>query len=153
MAKDETTLTEEQILQAELEALQAGNEAARRREHILRLRRDIEAEKRIANKAEVEAKVLETLGDGAKRDIDYRFVEIDDRLVVVKRPHELHYRKFRDSEKTDAVSCEQFIKPSIVYPTKEEFRAMCSEVPAIADEAAGAGLFLCGVRQKVKEGK
>lgn len=146
-------LTEEQKLQQELEALRKSNEAIHEKARINDLRRQIEAEKLAARKAEIEAKVLQELGDSAKEDIDYRFVVIDDKIVVVKRPHELHYRKFRDSEKTDMVSCVRFIKPSVLYPSEEEFSAICSDVPAIADEAAGAGLYLCGVRQKAREKK
>jgi hypothetical protein len=146
-------LTEEQQLQAELDALRTANEPIHRREYLDSLRKQIAAEKLAARLVEVEAKVLEKLGGQAKRDIDYRFVIIDDNIVAVQRPHELHYKKYRDSEKTDMVSCLQFIRPSVVHPEKDEFVALCSAVPAMADAAAGAGLYLCGVRVKAKEGK
>ena len=146
-------ITEEQKLLQELADLQQANEALHQKERLNALRKQIAAEKMAARRAEIEDKVLERLGSGAKEDIDYRFVIIDENIVVVQRPHELHYKKFRDSEKTDMVSCIQFIKPSIVYPEKAAFSAICSEVPAMADEAAGAGLYLCGVRNRKREGK
>lgn len=146
-------LTEEQRLQAELDALRTANEPLHRKAALDALREQIAAEKLAARKADIEAKAIEKLGPSARENIDYRFVVIDENIVVVQRPHELHYKKFRDSEKTDLVSCVRFISPSILYPTKEEFAALCSDVPAMADEAAGAGLYLCGVRAKKKEGK
>jgi hypothetical protein len=137
--------TEEQELELELQRLRERNEplrAAQRRQELMRL---IELEKLAAQRAEIEKKVREQLGEQAVENRDFAFVVANGHIVAVQRPHDLHYRKFRNSNQTDAAACMNFIRPSVLHPDKEGFAALCSEVPAMSDLAAGAGLRLCGV--------
>ena len=148
MGQDEPT---EQQLQAELDALRTANEPIHAKHRVASLRRAIADEMRAAKASELEARFTEEIGGAV--DVEFRIVSIDDHMVVVKKPHELQYKKFRDRGKTDMVSCLDLVRPCLVYPTKEEFAGICESKPAMADAAAGAVLYLGGVRTDAKEGK
>jgi 23S rRNA-/tRNA-specific pseudouridylate synthase len=144
-------LTEEQILQAELDALRVANEPLHARARVTALRKQIAEERKAAQVSSLIEKYTADLG--GLPDIEFRVVAIDDHFVVVRKPHELVYKKFRDRGKTDTVSCLELVKPCLVHPSKEEFNAICEQKPAMADAAAGAVLYLGGVRAESQEGK
>lgn len=59
----------------------------------------------------------------ANPDLSLARVDYDNGLglVIVKRPNHLAYRSIVDQDKVTSASCEKFVLPLIIYPSKNEF--------------------------------
>lgn len=86
---------------------------------------------------------------------DFAIVDCSDLgkgFVVVKLGLDVHWKTFKSS-KMDEVDVDSFVSPNVVHPSKDEFRKLVHERPAVGDRCAVELSHLFGLKRKEDEGK
>lgn len=149
-AQDKAIDPIEQELEAERAALAAVEERRQARLRASRAQRELEEVRR----ARTEAEKLEEL-EATHGELDKMIKRVDtgQRMVVVKRPNHLHYKRFVDKGKTTSEELLKLVRPCVLYPDKAEFDRILEEEPAALVRCADAVCFLAGMRKEESEGK
>lgn len=144
---------------AELRARLAAARAAREAIDDERAKKEASA----ALAAEVEEEERKLANAQAVRDAEEKYgpvgksiavVPTDHGVVIVKKPNHVLFRKWRDSD--DMTSCakmEEFITPSVVYPSRAQFGTIIQDQPALIDTVCTQVASLAGFRLKGAAGK
>lgn len=73
--------------------------------------------------------------------------------VIVKRPHPLIYKKFRDRGELKTTDLEKLVRACLVHPDGNALDKVFEEEPAALDRAANCVVELAGFRAKENAGK
>lgn len=147
-------MSEASELEARLAKARAAREAidsaALERRNLELLRLEVEAAERAVVEAEAISALEETHGP-IGRVIDV--VATREGAVVVRRPEAITFRKFQDKASFKTVDLEAFVRPCLLYPSREAFDRLCEVVPAALTLAANAVARLGGMGQEEIAGK
>lgn len=77
-------------------------------------------------------------------------VVADGPIVIVKKPANATFRKYRDSKDTAEASSKAFVKPCVVHPSAEEWPALLEEYPAVLSRVVKACARLAGYADEEK---
>lgn len=77
---------------------------------------------------------------------------VDDPLVVVKRPALVQWSKFEQSKQTP-IDRYDFVAPSIVHPTKDEWNALREKRPGVELGASNLMAHMMGLKTEADAGK
>lgn len=117
---------------------EAGKDKARQKAELERLR--------------LEDRFEEEIG-GLGRDFCIVDVsDLDEGFVVLKRGEPVLWTTFKKS-KMNEVDTEGFVLPSVVHPTKDDYRKLVMKRPFVAERCANEVAKLYGVKVKEDEGK
>jgi hypothetical protein len=87
--------------------------------------------------------------EAAQREFGARAVRIvrtDEGAVVVRRPHIAAFRKFQDNGEFTSDVTEEFVRASLVYPSKPELEKILRLQPAALTRIASVCVELAGFR-------
>jgi hypothetical protein len=138
----------EERLAAARERKRLADEQRERAADAASLLAEVEAAEREASDAEAIAKATAEHGAGKIATIA---TELG--VVIVKRPHPAHYKRFRDKGETKSADLEQLVRPCLVHPDASRFDQILNEQPATLDRCADQVVTLAGFRGKELSGK
>src|SRR5690606_3881381 len=108
-------------IRAEREELDAAAEAERLREQVERERRELEQERAIAAAEAKHGKLGAAIG-AVKTRLG---------VVIMRRPHVAAFRKFQELAQPTMADVEQFVRPHVLEPNRDEFDRMSDELPGL----------------------
>ncbi len=112
------------------------------------LRAEVEREERAASDMQKLAELEQE--HGAKRLLA---LETSQGMIVVRRPNNMLYKRFRDQGDAKTKDLEKLVRPCILHPDLGRFDNMVDEEPALLDRCANAVVKLAGFRAKEVSGK
>ena len=117
----------------------------------------VEREKmRAEAEASREAEILELEsrfeGELGERGAAFEFVTSADGVIALKLPEAVLTTRFLESKVT-AADVHDFVLPCVVHPSKDEYRAIVSKRPLVANRCATALLSLAGAKKESDAGK
>jgi hypothetical protein len=106
-------------------------------------------------RVEREARDAEALHDAERTHGKAKIaaLETDLGLVILKRAHPAHYKRFQDLEKVSTEDAEKLTRPCLVYPEPDAFDRMIEEQPGTVARCAVAIMRLAGARNADLSGK
>jgi hypothetical protein len=148
-------MTEREELEARIKKAREDRAAFDRqreeREELAALRRQAAREENALRDAPHIAKMEEEHGPIGEK---IAVVETDLGAIVVKRPTQLHYRRFQNKSSMSTDEVWALVKPCIVYPTIKEAEAILEELPGtLMPGLSDAVIGLAGHRTKEVEKK
>ncbi len=119
-----------------------------KREEANALREEVERQEQAAVDAEALDKA--EVEHGAKK---IATVQTEMGLIILRRPHPMHFKRFRDKGANGTEELEKLVAPCLVYPDRGKFNAILEEEPAALDRCADRVVTLAGFRAKEVAGK
>lgn len=149
-------MTEEQEISAKLKVLKAEREkreteaadAAKLKALKAELAQELED-------AKVDDIVARMTGEHGEENVAWRRV-VSRRghgIVCVKQSHPVTFRKYQDLGKNDTIAWGKLVRPTLVYPSKEEFDSIIEDEPMLLNRCADAVAWLAGARRQTDVGE
>lgn len=144
------------------EELEARLEAARKKRAAIAEERDaraqerqlleqVESEERAAQNEEAISQAESEYGPVGSKILTF---ESELGVVIVKRPHPIHYKEFRDrAAEAKSEDLEKLVRRCLVHPSADGLTRILDEQPAVLEHLADRCVTLAGFRAKEVLGK
>jgi hypothetical protein len=74
-------------------------------------------------------------------------VATDMGVIILKRPHVAHFKKFQDLEAFKVADVERLVRPCVVHPPADTLDRILDEFPGVLAACAERVAYLAGVRR------